>query len=345
MKLKKHHLEYIFFAVPLLLAMICIISVTINNHQAMLAIPMPQELIGEYSYDGENWQPLTENADLSALKGDLFLRGTFLREMGEDWLLNFYLNHIGVVIKINGDTPFEGGAGNAKILKTGLQEVVYHFFSSGFGYDKFRVCFDVLHQLILIFAHLEEIRFLMLTNERTAAIGANAAFCLCIGEEGFAGNAIPAFIAALVDIALIVKTLEDLLYSFFVIVVCGADKVVILAAEHIPDIFDLFGNTVYIFLRSDACFISKCFDLLTVFVCTCAEEYVIAERFFVACDGIGENDLVSIADVGLSRCVSDRCGDIKLSFVFHGCIYPFMRKMRMGILRYFSKRSIFLPAQ
>ena len=102
MKLKKQNLEYIILAVPLLLALICILFVSLGNHQAMLPIPMPQELIGEYSYDGENWQPLTEEADLSALKGDLFLRGTFLREMKESWLLNFYLNHIGVIIEVNG---------------------------------------------------------------------------------------------------------------------------------------------------------------------------------------------------------------------------------------------------
>ena len=58
--------------------------------------------MGEYSYDGEHWQPLTEDADLSARNGDLFLRGTFLREMKEGWRLNFYRNHIGVAIKVNG---------------------------------------------------------------------------------------------------------------------------------------------------------------------------------------------------------------------------------------------------
>ena len=39
---------------------------------------MPQEFVGEYSHDGENWQPLTEESELSALQGDLFLRGSFL---------------------------------------------------------------------------------------------------------------------------------------------------------------------------------------------------------------------------------------------------------------------------
>ena len=83
MKIKNRRFEYIGFVLPLLLALICLVSVTMNHHQAFLPIPMPQELVGEYSRDGENWQPLTEESDISALKGDLYLRGTFLREMDE----------------------------------------------------------------------------------------------------------------------------------------------------------------------------------------------------------------------------------------------------------------------
>ena len=107
MKIKKHQLECISFLVPLLLALICIVSVSLGSYQATLPIPMPQEFVGEYSYDGENWQSLTEEADISALNGDLFLRGTFLREMGEGWQLNYYRNHIGVSIKINGQQVYE----------------------------------------------------------------------------------------------------------------------------------------------------------------------------------------------------------------------------------------------
>lgn len=107
MKMKKSHWEYIGFAIPLLLAVVCLFFVTRGTFQASLPIPMPQEFIGEYSYDGQTWQPLTGEADLSALDGDLFLRGTFLREMGEGWQLNFYRNHIGISIKVNGRQIYE----------------------------------------------------------------------------------------------------------------------------------------------------------------------------------------------------------------------------------------------
>ena len=107
MEIKSRRLEYISFVLPLLLAVICLLSVTINHHQAFLPIPMPQELVGEYSRDGKNWQPLTEESDISALKGDLYLRGTFLREMGEGWQLNFYRNHIGIQIAVNGQQIYQ----------------------------------------------------------------------------------------------------------------------------------------------------------------------------------------------------------------------------------------------
>ena len=107
MKLKLQRFEYIGFVLPLLLAVVCLLSVTHNNYQATLPIPMPQELIGEYSRDGVNWQPLTEESELSALKGDLYLRGTFLREMGEGWQLNYYRNHIGISLKVNGELIYQ----------------------------------------------------------------------------------------------------------------------------------------------------------------------------------------------------------------------------------------------
>ena len=107
MKLKLQRFEYIGFVLPLLLAVVCLLSVTHNNYQATLPIPMPQELIGEYSRDGVNWQPLTEESELSALKGDLYLRGTFLREMGEGWQLNYYRNHIGISLKVSGELIYQ----------------------------------------------------------------------------------------------------------------------------------------------------------------------------------------------------------------------------------------------
>ena len=103
MKFKNKIIESIFLIFPLLLALICLASVSLGSHQASLPTPMPQEFIGKYSYDGENWQDFTENANISALEGDLFLQGHFLRGMKEGWQLHFYRNHIGASVKVNGE--------------------------------------------------------------------------------------------------------------------------------------------------------------------------------------------------------------------------------------------------
>ena len=120
MGVKARRFEYIGFVLPLLLAVVCLLAATLNNHQAGLAIPMPQEFVGEYSYDGENWQPLTDETELSARKGDAFLRGTFLREMDEGWQLNFYRNHIGVAIRVNGLLIYQDDMLEIPDLKPGM---------------------------------------------------------------------------------------------------------------------------------------------------------------------------------------------------------------------------------
>ena len=71
-------------------------------------MPVPKEYIftGEYSYDGENWYPYNEDSDISALKGDLVVKGHMDSDIPEGGILNFYCNHIGVSIYVNGETLY-----------------------------------------------------------------------------------------------------------------------------------------------------------------------------------------------------------------------------------------------
>ena len=44
---------------PVVLAAVCILVMTLNTYQANMAIPLPMSLEGEYSFDGgESWQDL-----------------------------------------------------------------------------------------------------------------------------------------------------------------------------------------------------------------------------------------------------------------------------------------------
>ena len=77
---------------PVLLAVICLVLVVRNDNQASMPIPMNLTFTGEFSYDGENWQPYNEDSDMSALNGDVTVRGHFDVDLPEGAILNFYNN-------------------------------------------------------------------------------------------------------------------------------------------------------------------------------------------------------------------------------------------------------------
>lgn len=92
---------------PVILAVVCILVMTINTHQSHLAIPLPLNFEGEYSFDGgETWQVLTAASDLSAEQGDLLLRGHFAEEIFPGGILYLYRDHFGITITINGALNF-----------------------------------------------------------------------------------------------------------------------------------------------------------------------------------------------------------------------------------------------
>ena len=99
--------------IPLiLLAVICLVRVVKNNNQAAMPVPRQHVFSGEYSYDGENWYPYDEEGELSALRGDVIVRGHLDSDIEEGMILNMFCHHIGVSVSVNGeqlyiDTPTE----------------------------------------------------------------------------------------------------------------------------------------------------------------------------------------------------------------------------------------------
>ena len=122
-----------------------------------------------------------------------------------------------------------------------------------------------------------------------------------------------------VDISLIVQLFENLLYLFFMIIICGTDKFVIRCIHQIPDSLDLCGYVVYIFLRCDACFFGFQLDLLTVLIRTGLEEYIVSLLSFEAGDTVCQYNLVGITDMGFAGCVGNRRCHIK--FFFCHCLF------------------------
>ena len=74
MKGKKTYIDYLALVLLLLLAAACLLSVSLSSKQASLSFPLPLTFRGEYSYDGETWMPLSDDAELSTLRGSVILR-------------------------------------------------------------------------------------------------------------------------------------------------------------------------------------------------------------------------------------------------------------------------------
>ena len=72
---------------PILLAVICLVLVVRNDNQASMPIPMNLTFTGEFSYDGENWYPYNEDSDMSALDGDVTVKGHFDVDISEEAIL------------------------------------------------------------------------------------------------------------------------------------------------------------------------------------------------------------------------------------------------------------------
>ena len=91
---------------PILLAVICLVFVVRNDNQASVPVPMNFTFTGEYSYDGDNWYSYSEDSNMSALDGDITVKGHFDTDIPEEAILNFYCNHIGVSMYVNGEQVY-----------------------------------------------------------------------------------------------------------------------------------------------------------------------------------------------------------------------------------------------
>ena len=221
--------------------------------------------------------------------------------------------HDVLVVEINRNAPFEGRSRHAQILQAGQQEVVHHLILAALGLNELGMRVDMLNQAVRILAHLEEVRLLLRRLHRPSAVGTATVHQLRLRPERLAGRAVQAFIAALVNVALLIHLPENLLNLEPVVRIRGADEFVVRGVDAVPDSADLAGGPVDKFLRRQLRLKRLDLILLSMFVRARLKEHVVALVALKARDGIRQDCLVGVADVRLARCIRDcRCDVIRL---------------------------------
>ena len=219
-------------------------------------------------------------------------------------------------VEIDRNAPAERGAGYAEVLKTRFEEVVDHLVLAALRLNELRMLLDVLHQAVSVLAHLKEVCFLLGVYARAAAVRAAAVLELALGPEGLARLAVFALVGALIDVALVVQLLEDLLHLFLVHRVGGADELVVGGVHQVPDCLDFARDLVNVLLRRDAGSLCLLLDLLAVLIGAGLEIDIVAGHALIARDRVGQHDFVGVADVRLCRGVGNGRRDI-IGFLVH----------------------------
>ena len=98
--------NWIGLGVLLLVSIVCMTNLLLHNNQAMLATVYPTVFEGVYSQNGGEWLPFSEDVDISALEGDVIIKGHFEHDVWEGARVNLLCNHIGVSIYVNGECVY-----------------------------------------------------------------------------------------------------------------------------------------------------------------------------------------------------------------------------------------------
>ena len=212
------------------------------------------------------------------------------------------------VLRVPGhlDAPVEGRAGYAQVFEAALDEGD-HFVAPRFGLDEIGIFFDEFQPAVGVFIHFQEVGFFLDQFEGTAAVRADVLSFrqLVFRPEGFAGRAVPAGVFALVDVAVVVGNLHELLYDLFVPFFRRADEVVVGNVELFPELLEEGDDFVDVFDRFDAFGFGGTLDFLAVFVRAGQEKDVVAAEAVETGQRVGDGRAVRMPDVQLGAGVVD----------------------------------------
>ena len=120
--LKNKCINILLVLLPLVASIICIVIMYVRNNAASFGVLKPIEIVGEYSYDGENWQELTADSELSAFDGELIVRAKIKNNISAGLKFLFFCNHIGTSFYINDELCYMDAQMQVGIIGIGLMD-------------------------------------------------------------------------------------------------------------------------------------------------------------------------------------------------------------------------------
>ena len=172
---------------------------------------------------------------------------------------------------------------------------------------------DVVDEPLLIFGHAEEVVGLLESRDLSAAVGTLAFHKIFFGEVAFTAHAVPAGVFGLVDLAPVVKILEDLFHHILVAGFGGADEVIVGDPQLLPELLKTHHRFVGVLLGCDTVFGGGIFHLLAVFVGTGEEVGIVTHGPVETGKHIGKDRGISMTDMRTVIDVINGSGHIKFS--------------------------------
>lgn len=252
--------------------------------------------------------------------------------------------HVGHValVKRNLNAPVKARTAHGKVVEAAFDKAA-HLVHAERGLDKIGVLVIELEQLVLERRELKEVGLLLHALERTVAIGAQvladaavllvALLDLRIGEVGLVRHAVPAVIAALIQVAGLLHALPQVLHGMMLARLGGTNEVVVGDLELAPKLLEVRSLAVGPLLRRHVVLGCSLGDLLAVLVHASQELDVIASGATIASLDVGDDGGISRAQMRIGVDVVDgrRDKERRLALI-HGVCPPEKRCIQGMIL-------------
>ena len=214
----------------------------------------------------------------------------------------------------NGNAPANGSARDAEIAEASFDEAK-NFVAASFGLDEIGMLGVPIEKWLLERGELEiEIGFRD-GFRWTATIG--TVFAGLYVDVGIVVDAVLPGVVTRVDETVVTALFEKPLHGVSVFQVGGADKLVALDTEFIPEAAPLGGHFRDEFGFRNAGFFRGALDVDAVFIGAGGHDHVVSTHAFVAADGVTHDGRVGVADVRQTVRVVDRGGQVIFGFSRH----------------------------